>query len=449
MDMVSVLLALAIGAGLGFFMGQLAGKSKLAGAVARGDYEKATSDAAALAARLEGAQGRVDELTDALEQKGRELVTTSEQLVKTRAEAQAEARRLEEQKQTLEQMLKQMEVKFENLSAQMLEKMGKQFNTQSEEKLGQLLKPMGEQLKGFNELVLKSFGEQTGQQNSLKEQIEKIVLQTDGLTKALRGDVKAQGNWGEVMLERILEVSGLKKGVGYTTQGSEMNLADEAGNRKRPDVIIHLPDGKHAIVDSKVSLIAYERYCEAQEDAEKALHLKEFLRSIYAHVNGLSAQQYQHLKGLNAPDFVMLFMPIEGAFSLAVQHDTELHANAWAKGIAIVSPSTLFISLRTIASLWSIDEQNKNTAEIAESGAALYDKFVGFVEDMQGIGKQLEATRAKYDGAMNKLSTGTGNLVKRAEGMRKLGLKTKKALPRELTLDDEAPEVALLDSEKA
>lgn len=443
MDAVLLVVGLILGAAAGFFMGQMAGKSKLAGAVARSDYDRATSDVATLTAKLEGAQARVNELAEALENKGRELVTTSENLVKLRAEAQAEARRLEEQKQTLEQMLKQMEVKFENLSKQMLEQMGKQFNTQSEEKLGALLKPMGEQLKGFNELVLKSFGEQTGQQNSLKEQIEKIVLQTDGLTKALRGDVKAQGNWGEVMLERILEVSGLKKGVGYTTQGTDMDLTDEAGNRKRPDVIIHLPDGKHAIVDSKVSLTAYERYCESDDDAAKALHLKEFLRSIYNHVNGLSAQQYQHLKGLNAPDFVMLFMPIEGAFSLAVQHDTELHANAWAKGIAIVSPSTLFISLRTIASLWSIDEQNKNTAAIASRGAALYDKFVGFIEDMSSIKKALDATVTRYENAMGKLSSGQGNLVRQAEMMRELGLKTQKALPKELLA--ESP--ALLEAE--
>lgn len=432
MDFIAIGVALVVGLALGAVIGQLKGKQALAGAVARTDYERVAEDKAVLVAKLESAQLRVGELVEKLEQETSRLMDARDNLQAEKAKAAANEQRLLEQKEELTRMQQQMELKFQNLSNQMLEQMGQKFSLQSEEKLGVLLTPMREKLKEFSELVTKSFGEQNMQQFSLKEQIEKIVLQTDGLTKALRGDVKVQGNWGEVMLERILEASGLRKGVGYTTQGSEMGLMDEEGNRKRPDVIIHLPDGKHIIVDSKVSLMDYDRYCEAQDDAARLAHLKGFTRSISQHVAGLSGQKYQHLKGLAAPDFVLLFMPIEGAFSLAVQHDPTLHASAWEKGIAIVSPSTLFISLRTIASLWSIDEQNKNTVAIAERGAALYDKFVGFVEDMLSLKKAIDATSERYDKAMNKLSTGTGNVVRQAEMMKQLGLKTTKALPKEL-----------------
>lgn len=448
MDMVGVLLALAMGAGLGFFMGQLAGRSKLAGAVARSDYDRVAGELAALSARLADAQARITELDGKLEQKGREAVQANERAVKASTEAQAEARRLEEQKQALEQMHKQMEVKFQNLSSQMLEQMGVKFNTQSEEKLGALLKPMGEQLKGFNELVTKSFGEQTGQQNSLRQEIEKIVLQADSLSKALRGDVKAQGNWGEIMLERILEQSGLAKGTDYTLQGEDMQLKADDGSRQKPDVVVNLPEGKHLIIDSKVSLVAYDRYCSAADDMQRGVQLKAFLASIRGHIVDLAGKAYSDNQKLAAPDFVMLFMPIEGAFSLAVQQDTELHAFAWGKRIALVCPSTLFATLRTVASLWKIEKQNRNAADIAERGAALYDKFVGFVDDMQAIGKQLDAAKGRYDSALNKLSTGAGNVVRQAEMMRELGLKTKKALPKELTMGEDSS-VALLDSEKA
>jgi DNA recombination protein RmuC len=327
----------------------------------------------------------------------------------------------------------------------MLEQMGKKFNAQSEEKLGELLKPMKEGLNNFSKLVNDSFGEQGKEQRSLKDQIEKIVLQADSLSKALRGDVKAQGNWGEIVLERILEQSGLEKGLTYTVQGEDMKLKAEDGSRQKPDVVVNLPDGKHLIIDSKVSLTAYDRYCSEQDTSLQAGHLKDFLISIRAHIAGLAGKDYAHNAGLAAPNFVMLFMPIEGAFSLAVQQDPELTEYAWSRRIALVCPTTLFATLQTVSSLWRIEKSNRNAEDIAKRGAALYDKFVGFVEDMQGIGKQLDGARTKFDGAMNKLSTGTGNLLRQAEDMRKLGLKPKKALPRELTLDSAEEPLALAD----
>ncbi len=429
---VMVLVALVVGLAVGAAFGLMRGKQALAGAVARAEFDRVVGEKTTLLADFKNAQTRMSDLNGQLDNVSRELTEARERLHEVRAAKEMQEKLLQKKDEEMVAGQELLKLQFKEMSAAMLEQMGQKFTTQSEEKLGVLLNPMRERLVEFSELVTKSFSEHSKEQHTLKDVIGKIVLQTDGLTKALRGDVKAQGNWGEVMLERILEASGLEKGVGYTTQGTDMGLMDDQGNRKRPDVIVHLPDGKHIIVDSKVSLTAYERYCETADDVAKAAHLKDFVRSIAAHVAGLSAQKYQHLKGLDAPDFVLLFMPIEGAFSLAVQHDATLHAAAWEKGIAIVSPSNLFISLKTIASLWNIDQQNKNTAEIAERGAALYDKFVGFVEDMGSIKKALDATSARYDNAMNKLSVGQGNLVRQAEMMKKLGLKTTKALPKEM-----------------
>lgn len=429
---VMVLVALVVGLAVGAAFGLMRGKQALAGAVARAEFDRVVGEKTTLLADFKNAQTRMSDLNGQLDNVSRELTEARERLHEVRAAKEMQEKLLQKKDEEMVAGQELLKLQFKEMSAAMLEQMGQKFTTQSEEKLGVLLNPMRERLVEFSELVTKSFSEHSKEQHTLKDVIGKIVLQTDGLTKALRGDVKAQGNWGEIMLERILEASGLEKGVGYTTQGTDMGLMDEQGNRKRPDVIVHLPDGKHIIIDSKVSLTSYERYCEPTDEAAKAMHLKDFIRSINAHVTGLSAQKYQNLKGLEAPDFVLLFMPIEGAFSLAVQQDASLHSNAWDKRIAIVSPSTLFISLKTVASLWAIDNQNKNTAEIAQRGAALYDKFAGFIDDMGSIKKALDATNSRFDSAMGKLSTGQGNLLRQAEMMKQLGLKTTKSLPKEL-----------------
>ena len=242
------------------------------------------------------------------------------------------------------------------------------------------------------------------------------------MTKALKGDNKKQGNWGEIILERVLETSGLVKDREYSIQKS-LNSAE--GARFQPDVIVNLPDEKNLIIDAKISLVAYERMMTAELEEEKALYLKQHLLSIKNHIDGLSAKNYQHLYEINSPDFVLLFIPIEASFSATVQADTELFNYAWNKKVVLVSPTTLLATLRTIASIWKVDRQNKNVFEIAEEAGALYDKFVGFLEDMQKIGKHIEQTQKAHDDAFKKLQYGSGNLIGKVEKIKKLGAKTK------------------------
>jgi DNA recombination protein RmuC len=261
----------------------------------------------------------------------------------------------------------------------------------------------------------------------------KISDEANNLTKALKGDVKKQGNWGEMILESILERSGLSEGSEYRKQES---ITAENGQRVQPDVVIHLPDQKHIIVDSKVSLVAYERMVSADSEKERLNNLKEHLQSVRSHIKILSEKHYQNAQGLNSPDFVLLFIPIESSFSIAVQEDNDLFSYAWDNKVVIVSPSTLLATLRTIASIWQQENQTRNALEIARQSGALYDKFVAFVADMEAIGKSIDNTRKTYDSALNKLYSGSGNLVRRAENIRKLGAKTTKSLPADRLTDE-------------
>ncbi len=260
-----------------------------------------------------------------------------------------------------------------------------------------------------------------------------MTQETEGLTKALRGDVKAQGDWGETKLRKILEESGLRKGTDYIEQGDGLALKHiEDGSVIKPDVIVMLPERKHIIIDSKVSLTHYSRFSNAQNDAERASHLEDYLASVKKHVDGLEKRRYQDTEKLGTPDFVLLFMPIEGAYSLAIQQDDNLHHYAWDKKIVIVCSSTLFATLKTIASIWRLELQNQNAIEIARQGGALYDKIALFVEDMVKLGTQLDTTKKTYDNTMNKLSSGTGNILRRTENLKKLGAKASKKLPPDL-----------------
>lgn len=358
--------------------------------------------------------------------------------------AQKEIGALQAHKDTLGKTQEAMKLEFRHTANQLFEEVSQKFTTQSEKKIGDLLNPLQQRITDFQKKVDESFGEQGKEQHTLKAEITRIVdmnermrQQAESLTKALRGDSKAQGNWGEVMLERILEESGLIKGSDYIVQAGEMDLKGAEGNRLRPDVIIHLPDGKHLIVDAKVSLTAYDRYCSAEDESSQKLHFNDFMASIKNHIVGLERKRYQDIDTLQTPDFVFMFLPVEGAYSLAVQQNRELHQFAWSRKIALVCPSTLFASLLTISSLWRIDRQNKNTLEIARQSGALYDKFVGLLEDLKKIGNQLATVHGSYESAMNKLSNGTGNLVGRVENLKMLGAKTTKSLPRELISKEE------------
>ena len=397
-------------------------KQQLAGAVSRTEYDTVAQEKTVLLTKLEGAN-------EVLEKTQRELTVYRERAVTSEA-----------LNKTLEQPLKeqqeQLRLEFNHVATGILEKISTKFSTQSEEKIGNLLSPLRERLGEFQKTIIDSFTTQGKEQHTLKAEIEKIVLQADSLTKALRGDVKAQGNWGEVMLERILEESGLRPDKDYILQGMEMGLVSADGGRQQPDVIVRLPDNKHIIVDAKVSLVDYERYSSAADDTAKNIHLKNFLKSVRTHVGGLEGKRYQDNDKLGTPDFVLMFMPVEGAYSVAVQQDNELHSYAWSKRIVIVCPATLFATLRTIASIWNIERQNKYADEIAKRGGQLYDQFVAFIADMQGIDDSLKGAQKNYDAALKRLSEGRG-VVYQIEKLKALGAKTAKSLPKELLTEDE------------
>ena len=361
------------------------------------------------------------------------------------AEKDSAEKRIAQSESELEKLEARFALQFENLANKIFEDKSAKFKKESQEGLGQLLNPLRERLQEFQKKVDDSFGLQAKEQFSLKNEIKNIVaanermsLQTESLTKALKGDVKVQGNWGEMILEKILEDSGLRKGHNYDTQGADMGLKHaETGGHMKPDVIISLPDGKKLIIDAKVSLTHYERYCAATDEAEREQSLKQHLNAVRTRVNELAEKRYHDMAGLETLDFVMMFMPIEGAYALAVQQDRDLHSFAWNKKVVIVCPTTLWATLRTVDSVWRLENQNKNAQEIAAKGGALYDKIVGFVSDMEDIGKKINATQKTYDDAIGKLKDGKGNVLRQAEQLRDMGVKTNKTLPRHLLDTDE------------
>ena len=422
MDFMALLLLVA-GIAVGLALGWMRGKQLLAGAVPRTHYDSVMQDKITFETRCQAAETDKKSL-------GQERTELHERALLAEANSQLLEQRLKDQQE-------QFRHEFKNTATGILEDITGKFTLQSEKQIGDMLSPFRDRLTEFHKLVGESFSAQGKETHTLKAEIQKIVLQADGLTKALRGDVKAQGNWGEVMLERILEASGLQKDIGYVIQGTEMGLTGADGNRLRPDVIVNLPENKHIIVDSKVSLVAYDRYCAATDDLTRNIQLKEFLKSVRSHTNSLAGKNYPDIKELGTPVLVLMFMPIEGAYSLAIQEDQELHPYAWDKRVAIVCPSTLFITLRTIASLWRIEKQNKYAEEIAKRGGALYDKFVGFIEDMQSIGSKMNGLQKDYEGAMNKLSEGKGNLVSQVEHLKKLGAKVSKPMPKGIHTEED------------
>jgi DNA recombination protein RmuC len=336
----------------------------------------------------------------------------------------------------------QMTQEFENIANKIFNQSTLNFRESNERNMNVLLNPLKDKILEFQKRVEETYAQESREMFSLKNEIRNIVeanqritVEASRLTTALRGDVKAQGNWGELVLERILEASGLREGHEYQLQGSAMSLKSDDGRVQRPDVIINLPEGKHLIIDSKVSLIHYERAINETEEQPKVTAVKAFLQSMYAHIDGLAAKSYQNLNGIVSPDFVMMFLPMEGAFALAMQADAELFLYAWDKRIVLVSPTTLLATLRTVSSIWNQERQNKNAIEIARQGGQLYDKFTSFVEDLQGLGAGLERSNDQYSKLMTKLSEGRGNLVSRVQRLKELGAKTSKDLPAELLQD--------------
>jgi DNA recombination protein RmuC len=337
-----------------------------------------------------------------------------------------------EQEMYVTDMQQRSKLEFENIANKILEEKTLKFTDQNKINMDIILNPLKENIKMFEEKVERVYKTESDERNVLKGVIGQLMDQTlkiqedaTNLTRALKGDNKKQGNWGEVILERILESSGLTKDREYRIQNS---LTGNEGNRLQPDIIIDLPDNKHLVIDSKVSLVAYEQYVNASTEEDRLLYLKQHIFSIKTHIQGLSNKNYQALHQINSPDFVVLFIPIESSFGLAVQQDAELFNFAWDKKVVVVSPSTLLATLRTIASIWKQERQNRNVLEIARLSGTLYDKFVGFVADMEGIGKNIRQSQDAYDKAMNKLHTGAGNLSATSEKIKALGAKTNKQI---------------------
>ncbi len=344
-------------------------------------------------------------------------------------------------KAELENVHKKYSSEFEIIANKILDEKSQKFTDQNKTNLDIILNPLKEKIKDFEAKVDKAYKDESTERITLKAEIKNLIdlnkqvsEDANNLAKALKGDNKMQGNWGEHILENIFERSGLIKDQEYK---KEFSTTNEQGGRDRPDFVVLLPDNKHIIVDSKVSLVAYEKGVNASDPLEREQFIKEHLLSIRGHIKGLSERNYQTISTLNSPDFVLLFIPIESSFSVAVQADQELFNFAWDRKIVIVSPSTLLATLRTIASVWKQERQTKNAIEIAKQSGALYDKFVGFIEDMDKIGKSMDASKNAYDSAVNKLHKGSGNLVKRAQDIEKLGAKTTKQLSQKFIENDE------------
>lgn len=369
----------------------------------------------------------------------------SNQLASTDRELHFFKEKLQNQKDEIEQLQQKFTLQFENLANKILEEKSSKFSELNKENIKNILDPLREKITDFEKKVETNSKENITINAALREQIknltqlnEQMSKETLNLTKALKGDSKMQGNWGELVLERVLEKSGLEKGREYDVQQS---FTTEDGNRVMPDVVIHMPDGKKMIIDSKVSLTAYEKYASAEDELEKLKYLKDHILSLEKHVEGLSAKNYHDLYKIESPNFVLLFVPIETAFAVAINQDIKLYNKAFDKNIVIVTPSTLLATLRTIDSMWQNEKQQRNALKIAEEAGKLHDQFVGLMDELLKLGNQINTAKGTYDSTMIKL-TGKGNLIGKVDNLKKLGAKANKiqnqSLLNRLDEDNEA-----------
>ncbi|HAS6440778.1 TPA: DNA recombination protein RmuC [Vibrio parahaemolyticus] len=373
-----------------------------------------------------------DELGQMREQKSRLETQLREQQARHEQMNQANAEKL----QILEQAEVRLKQQFEHLANQLFEEKTAKVDLQNRQSLEGLLSPLKEQLEGFKKQVNDSFSQEAKERHTLVHELknlqrlnEQMTREAVNLTQALKGDNKQQGNWGEVVLARVLAESGLREGHEYETQ---VNLQSEAGKRYQPDVIVHLPQNKQVVVDSKMALVAYERYFNAETDAERDRALNAHLSALRAHIKGLSMKDYHKLKGIQSLDYVLMFIPVEPAFQVAIQADPSLIKDAMEQNIILVSPTTLLVALRTIDNLWRNERQNENAKLIAQRATKLYDKLRLFIDDMEGLGGALDRANQTYQGAMNKLATGRGNVIRQAESFRQLGVEIKRPISSDL-----------------
>ena len=400
------------------------------------------SKQALLAAQMASAQTEKDNAATELEKMRAELATKMVEQATTVTKMEGLKEQLAEEKQAMADLQKRLTTEFENMANRILKERAAELSETSKKDLGAILNPLKDNIAEFKQQVREAYSLEMRDKAGLREQLKLLTEQNarisdeaNNLTKALKGDVKQQGNWGEIVLERVLEMSGLH--IGREFEREAVSKDDNDAN-KRPDVIVHLPDNKHVVIDSKVSLVAYDRLVNAPDNAAYETALKEQVASLKKHVNELAAKNYPNLPGLNAPDFVLMFVPIEAMFSVAVDADKNLFAYAWEKKIVIVSPTTLLATLRTIASIWQQENQTKNAFEIARLGGVLYDKMVGFIDDFQKIKRSLEAADKAYNDALGKMSTGKGNMLNTATRIKELGAKAGKTIPQNLLQDAEA-----------
>jgi DNA recombination protein RmuC len=390
-------------------------------------------------------QSSLHKQDERLEAQRTETLSLREQAAALKSTLDSEKKQAAEKLALLESARQKMGVEFRNIANEIFDSKQKVFSERSREQLDGLLKPLGERIKDFERKVEAAYDKESKERFSLIKEVKnlqelnsRISEDAINLTHALRGQSKIQGTWGEIVLERVLEKSGLEKGREYEIQ---VSLKNEDGRRMQPDVIVHLPEGKDVIIDSKVSLTAYERYCSEEDEELRNNQLKLHIQSLRSHIKGLGDKDYQKLEPIRSLDFVLLFIPIEAAFSLAIQNDNDLFSEAFNQNIVMVAPSTLLATLRTIQNIWRYENQNRNAQKIANTAGRLYDKFANFVADVEEIGSKLQSTQRAYDSAHNKLVSGKGNLINRAETMRELGAKVSKSLPAHL-LDSDEPEIS-------
>ena len=370
-----------------------------------------------------------------------ECGTQQNAITRLETELQAEKKQLQEREKWFEESRENLTHTFRNLANQIFEDKSEQFQKRNKDSLDALLNPLKDNIKRFEKRVEDTYFKESEQRISLKEEIKQlkelnsqISEDAENLTRALTKDSKAQGDWGEFVLESILEASGLVKDREYVVQKS---LADEDGDRYRPDVIVHLPESRDIIIDSKVSLTAWTLYCAEESEEGREARLREHIRSVRNHMEGLASRNYQSLPGVNTLDYVFLFMPVEAAYAKAMEEDPGLFQDAFDRKVIFVVPATLITTLKTVDNLWRLERQNQNAAEIARKAGQLYDKFVGFAKSLEDVGRHIDASRRSYDDAQKKLISGRGNLAKRAETLKELGAKTSKQLPAGLNENSE------------
>lgn len=394
-------------------------------------------------------QNRFDELNKKYELKIDTINSLEKQLAETRTTLEEERKSAKEKLVILEEAKENLRREFENISNRIFDDKSEKFILQNKQNLDTILTPFKDQITDFKKKVEDVYDKESKDRRSLQDEIKnlkelnvQISKDAINLTNALKSDPRKQGAWGEIVLEKVLEESGLRKGHEYETQ---VSFSDDEGNRKRPDAIVRLPDGKDVIIDSKLTLVAYETYYNSDDLEIKSSSLKEFIQNIRKHIQELAGKKYEELEEIRSLEYVLMFIPIESAFMLFIENDRSLYNEAFSKNIVIVSPTTLLVSLKTIHNIWRYEYQNMNARDIAKKAGDLYDKFCNFVESIEEIGKFIKKADEAYETALKRISTGRGNLISQAENIRNLGLKTKKTLPQQLLDNSEIPEEDILE----